>query len=61
MDRFHPDGDQVAARMRGGTAVKEAVSRARLDNLVTGIEDFRHTGDRDLLADILLAIVRNRQ
>ncbi len=61
MDRFHPDdGEQIAARMKGGATVDDAVASIRRDNLVTAVEEFRHTGDRDLLADILLAILRTR-
>lgn len=58
MDRFHPDGDQIASRVARGATVDQAVTAVRRDNMVAAVEDFRHTGDRDLLADILLAILR---
>lgn len=58
MDRFHPDGDQVAPRVARGASVDQAVADARRDNLVAAVEEFRHTGDRDLLSDILLALLR---
>jgi len=58
MDRFHPDGDQVAPRVARGASIEEAVAAARRDNLVAAVEDFRNTGDRDILSDILIALLR---
>lgn len=59
MDRFHPaDAEQVYARAKRTGSIDRAVAAIRHDNMVAGIEEFRNTGDRELLADILLAIVR---
>ena len=60
-DRFTPTADQVRARrVADETSMREAVSDLRREAITVAIEDIRQapTLDRDLLADILSALLK---
>jgi DnaJ-domain-containing protein 1 len=61
MSRFEPDAAQVRARRKAeGCSLQEAKDAVLRESLHAAVETFRHEGDRDLLADVLLELIRKR-